>query len=80
MQYLIKERVISSSYSSPVRLSTNIHFHHWLDVVARQLSPLDNPNTNLDIPSNCFFFWNTTYYLNMISSLLFSAGICSDAF
>lgn len=50
--YLIEERVISSSDSSPVGLSTNMHLHHWFDVVARQLSTLDNPNANLDIASN----------------------------
>ena len=46
--YLIKEGVIPSSYSSPVGLSAHICFHHRLDVVARQLSTLDNSNTNLD--------------------------------
>lgn len=51
-QYLIKERVISSSDSSPVAVFTHIHLNHWLDVVARQLSALNNPNTNLDIESN----------------------------
>lgn len=46
--YLIKERAISSSYSSPLGMSTYIHLNHWLDVVARQLSTLDNSNANLD--------------------------------
>lgn len=50
--YLVKEGVISSSDSSPVGLSTNIHLHHWFDVVARQLSTLDNSNANLDIASD----------------------------
>lgn len=46
---LVEERVISSSDSGPVRLSTYIHLNHWLDVVARQLSTLDNPDTDLNI-------------------------------
>ena len=47
--YLIEERVISSSYSSPVSLSACVHLDHRLDVVAGQLSSLDNPNADLDI-------------------------------
>ena len=50
--YLIKERVVSSSDSCSVGLSAHIHFHNRLYVVARQLSTLDNPNTDLDITSN----------------------------
>lgn len=50
--YLVKKGVISSSNSGPVGLSAYIHLNHWLDVVARQLSTLDNPNTNLHIASN----------------------------
>lgn len=44
---LIEERVVSSPDSGPVGLSANIHFHHWLYVVAWQLTTLDNTNSNL---------------------------------
>lgn len=47
--YLIEERVISSSNSSPMGLSVYVHLYYWFDVVTRKLSALDDPNTNLDI-------------------------------
>lgn len=47
--YLIKEWVVSPPNPSPVGVSTYVHLNHWFDVVARQLTALDDPNTNLDI-------------------------------
>lgn len=52
VHYLVEKRVISSPYSGPVCLPTDIHLNHWFDVVARQLSTLDNPNTNLNIANH----------------------------
>ena len=47
--HLVKVGIISSSDSCPVGLSTHIHLHHRPDVIARKLSTLDNPDTNLDV-------------------------------
>lgn len=50
--YLIKEGVVSSSDPGSVGLSAHIHFDNWFDVVSRQLSALNNSNTNLVIEDN----------------------------
>lgn len=50
--YLIKKRVVSSSNSRPVGLSTHIYFHHGLYVVTRELTGLNNSNANLEITNN----------------------------
>lgn len=47
-RYLIKEGVISSFDSSSVSLSTNMCFHNRLYVVSTQLTPLDDPDPDLD--------------------------------
>lgn len=52
--YLIKEGVVSPLDPCPVGLSTHTDLHHRLDVVARQLTGLNDPNTDLkeeDSPS-----------------------------
>lgn len=46
-EYLIKEGVVSPLDPCPVGLSTHINLHHRLDVVARQLTGLNDPHTNL---------------------------------
>ncbi len=47
VKYLIEEGVVSPLDPCPVGLSAHINLHHWLDVVARQLTSLDDPDTNL---------------------------------
>jgi len=46
--YLVEVGVVSSPDARPVGLSTHAHLHHRLDVVARELSTLDNTNTDLE--------------------------------
>lgn len=46
-RYLIKERVVPPLDPGPVGLSTRMDFHHGFDVVARQLTGLNDPNTYL---------------------------------
>lgn len=48
-QYLIKEGVVSRLDSRPVGLSTHMNLHHWFDVVARQLTGLDDSDTDLKV-------------------------------
>lgn len=47
LEYLIKERVVPPLDPGPVGLSTHMDLHHGFDVVSRQLTGLDDPNTNL---------------------------------
>lgn len=47
LEYLIKERVVSPLDPGPVGLSTHMDLHYGFDVVSRQLTGLDDPNTNL---------------------------------
>lgn len=47
LEYLIKERVVPPLDPGPVGLSTHMDLHHRFDVVSRQLTGLDDPNTNL---------------------------------
>lgn len=43
-------------------LSTYTHFNHRLDVVARQLSTLDNPNTDLFEKVTFFYLFGLLYF------------------
>ena len=58
MFYLIKEWVVSSPGSGSVGMSTHTHFDHRLDVIARQLTTLNNPNTDLLIMENRVKYMN----------------------
>lgn len=46
-EYLIKEGVVSPPDPCPVGLFTHVNLHHRFDVVAGQLTGLNDPNTNL---------------------------------
>lgn len=45
--YLIKEGVVTPLDPCPVGLSTHVDLHHGFDVIPRQLTGLDDPNTDL---------------------------------
>lgn len=47
LEYLIKERVVPPLDPGPVGLSTHMDLHHRFDVVSRQLTGLNDSNTNL---------------------------------
>lgn len=46
--YLIKVWIIAPPYSGSVSVSACIDFHHWFDVVTRQLAAFNDPNSNLN--------------------------------
>lgn len=59
--YLIKERVVSLLDPGPVGLVAHRDLHHWLDVVARQLTGLDDPYADLVDTVNAATQWTATY-------------------
>lgn len=46
--YLIKDRVVAFSDAGPLGLPAYRYLDNGVDVDARQLSPLNDPHTNLD--------------------------------
>lgn len=59
LSYLIKERIVSTLDSCSVSLAAHMNLHHRFDVVARQLSGLNDTNTDLeDSPKKVSnYFW-----------------------
>lgn len=47
LAYLIKERVVPPLDPGPVGLAAHMDLHYGFDVVSRQLTGLNDPNTNL---------------------------------
>lgn len=45
--YLIKIWIIPPPYSGSVCVSACVDFHHWFDVVTRQLAAFNHPNSDL---------------------------------